>query len=85
MTTDEFKYQGKMRRRKRKSDGQAFNDGLGDQLDALQPLKDSGLFCKNCSKWWKWKDYDISWDFGKTTIRSWVCKKCGQVVKEEVV
>lgn len=83
---DEFSYKGKMRRRKKASDGKAFDAGLGDQLDAMQPLKDSGLFCMDCRKWWKWKDFSIEFEqleLGKF-LRRWVCK-CGTMIKEETL
>ena len=74
-----------MRRRKRASDGQAFNEDLVDKLDALQPLKDAGLFCKDCRQWIRWKDLEIHFGFGSGTkfARMWFCKKCGTMVKEE--
>lgn len=84
--TDAFVPRPKMRRRKRATDGQAFNNGLGDQLDALQPLKDSGLFCKECRRWQRWKDLTVDYGLGfGGFVRMWFCNKCGHMVKEETL
>jgi hypothetical protein len=75
-----------MYRKRRKKSGGGLSEELKDQLDALQPLKDAGLFCKNCRKWYKWKDFHTSYDTHKLGfIRLWFCNRCGECCKEELL
>lgn len=84
----DFEYRGKMFRRKRYKEGTAFNEGLGDQLDALRPLRDAGLFCVNCRRWQRWKDLSTDYKMdlkAQAFVRRWICNKCGTTIREEFV
>jgi len=73
-------------RKRKKHDGMAIDGELAEQLDALRPLVDSGLFCTaRCRKWIPWKKIAITYELRNGDVmRLWWCE-CDNLLQEEKI
>lgn len=77
-------------RRKKVHTSEEFTSDQRSKLEAAQRA-DRGLLCRGCSKWRSWSEIEINWDWyivppvGLTYmfVRRFVCKRCGNTLKED--
>lgn len=73
-----------MRRKRRKSEGDAVLDALAKERHELE-RKDRGLRCRECGKWQSWDKLSAKWEMrSKDLHRLWTCL-CGNVLRVDNV
>lgn len=82
---DLFKYQGKMRRRKRVVEGESVAEQARAELEQMQPLKDKGLFCKPCRKWHTWREMQFTYEKQSGTVCRVISGPCGSMLRTDAI
>lgn len=84
--TEPFVPRRKMRRRKRKAEGEDISTLLSGGTHTLSELerKDRGPLCRLCGKRKPWGKLHTKYEVIKgTTFRLWICDDCGTVLRHD--